>query len=289
MDPKLRSFNIHHGNFQLRILLLGISDLRIHEEVLEELEYKLMQDILTRNKLLDPIIVDAKTKVVLDGTHRLAALRKIGVKFIPSCLVDYSSSEVGVKRWIRGVKFGSEASNISFLRDISVKLVKERIDEAIEAVNKGERDLAIVNANTAYITHRRSKDAIECSWVLRKVEKYFRENGARINYLTMEDSLKLLLKGNIDLLLIYRPIRKKDVILAGKTGRLFAHKSTRHIISARPLGVDAPLSLLSGDYSEVNEKFVKFLSQRKLITLGENIVVKDRRYEEYVYMFSGLE
>ncbi len=42
------------------------------------------------------IAVDAKTGVVLDGVHRLSALRSLGCVRIPVSLIDYSSKDVVV-------------------------------------------------------------------------------------------------------------------------------------------------------------------------------------------------
>jgi hypothetical protein len=43
-----------------------------------------------------PIAVDKKTYIILDGHHRLHALKKIGCKRIPVILFDYQSPEIEV-------------------------------------------------------------------------------------------------------------------------------------------------------------------------------------------------
>ncbi|MFH0973699.1 MAG: ParB N-terminal domain-containing protein [Candidatus Micrarchaeota archaeon] len=51
-----------------------------------------------------PIIVDARFFVVLDGHHRLAALRELGCRFAPVQFVDYASAAVRVRSRRRGVR-----------------------------------------------------------------------------------------------------------------------------------------------------------------------------------------
>lgn len=47
--------------------------------------------------------MDYKTLVILDGHHRVEALRILGLKRIPALLVDYDSDCVKVTSWRDGV------------------------------------------------------------------------------------------------------------------------------------------------------------------------------------------
>lgn len=71
-----------------RVELVDIDDLQPHEEVMEDHAEELEQDI-RRNGLNYPLLVDADSKIVLDGHHRLHALKQIGVKKAPCFHVDY--------------------------------------------------------------------------------------------------------------------------------------------------------------------------------------------------------
>ncbi len=284
----LKGFRIAHGNFILNILLLRISELKFHEEIIGALKDDILHDILRRNLLLDPIIVEERNKVILDGAHRVAALKEIGANFVPSCLINYDSSEVKVKRWFRGIKLAERPQNIN-LKEISSKFIQKDLDTALNEVNKGRSSLALLGKDFSYVLQKKFRDSIECSWFLKKVENYFRENGARIYYLTNERAINSLLSGNIDLILTYKPIKKEEVILAGISGRFFAYKSTRHVVP-RPLRVNVPIDLLSmSSLKRANEAFIKLLSSRKLVGLGENVIIDGRIYEEYVYMFSDRD
>ncbi|MFA6330281.1 MAG: ParB N-terminal domain-containing protein [Candidatus Micrarchaeia archaeon] len=49
-----------------------------------------------------PLLVDKKTLVVLDGHHRLAILKKLGIEKAPVILVDYFGKDVSVGSWKKG-------------------------------------------------------------------------------------------------------------------------------------------------------------------------------------------
>jgi len=85
------------------LALVPLKVLRPHEEVVEQRVSSLEKDIRERGVLIRPILVDAKTMVILDGHHRVEALRRIGARRIPAVLVDYDSDCVTVGSWREGV------------------------------------------------------------------------------------------------------------------------------------------------------------------------------------------
>lgn len=78
------------------IKLVLIAKLRAHEQVcpqrLEQLLAKIKQD----GRLKNPIVVDRKTSVILDGHHRVESLRRLGCRVVPIMAVDYFSDQVKV-------------------------------------------------------------------------------------------------------------------------------------------------------------------------------------------------
>ncbi|HUV46669.1 MAG TPA: ParB N-terminal domain-containing protein [Candidatus Bathyarchaeia archaeon] len=79
-----------------KITLLLINKLKTHEAVCQRRVLELMGQIKKEGYLKNPVVVDKETLVLLDGHHRLAALKKIGVKRIPAFLIDYKNSKVKV-------------------------------------------------------------------------------------------------------------------------------------------------------------------------------------------------
>lgn len=77
--------------------------LRPHEDVVEGRFRGLADQILLDGFIRYPILVDSRTLVVLDGRHRLAAAKLLGLRFIPAILVDYDGDRVSVSSWRDGV------------------------------------------------------------------------------------------------------------------------------------------------------------------------------------------
>ena len=78
------------------ICLIDLEKLKEHEEIRPDYLEELKNEILSDGILKMPIAVDKKTYIILDGHHRLHALKKIGCKRIPVILFDYQSPEIKV-------------------------------------------------------------------------------------------------------------------------------------------------------------------------------------------------
>ncbi len=78
------------------VCFVDLGTLREHEEIRPEYLEQLKDEILSDGILKMPIAVDKTTYIILDGHHRLHALKKIGCKRIPVILFDYQSPEIEV-------------------------------------------------------------------------------------------------------------------------------------------------------------------------------------------------
>ena len=81
------------------ICFIELEALKEHEEIRPDYLEQLKNEILSDGILKMPIAVDKNTYIILDGHHRLHALRKIGCKRIPVILFDYQSPEIEVIPW----------------------------------------------------------------------------------------------------------------------------------------------------------------------------------------------
>jgi cysteine synthase/O-phosphoserine sulfhydrylase/cystathionine beta-synthase len=79
--------------------LIELDKLRQHEEVDPEHLKELTEEIASDKILKYTIVVDEKTKVILDGEHRYNALKILGCKRIPVIYVDYNSPNIEVQTW----------------------------------------------------------------------------------------------------------------------------------------------------------------------------------------------
>jgi len=84
------------------IVLLKMEELKEHEEIRPDYLETLKNEILSDGILKMPICIDQKTCIILDGHHRLHALKRLGCRRIPCVLVDYQSPIIEVIPWREG-------------------------------------------------------------------------------------------------------------------------------------------------------------------------------------------
>jgi hypothetical protein len=78
------------------ICLIDLEALKEHEQIRPDYLEELKNEIVSDGILKMPIAVDKTTYIILDGHHRLHALRRLGCKRIPCILFDYQSPEIQV-------------------------------------------------------------------------------------------------------------------------------------------------------------------------------------------------
>ncbi len=82
-----------------KISFPNLKTLKEHEEINEIHLKKLIKKIISDGVLKRPIVVDKKTKIILDGAHRFNAFKIIGCKKIPVIFVNYDLPEIKVYFW----------------------------------------------------------------------------------------------------------------------------------------------------------------------------------------------
>jgi hypothetical protein len=78
----------------VRFALVPIRDLKTHEEADENRIKRIVRQIQSSGVVKKAIVVDSKSLIVLDGVHRLTALRMLGCYSAPAWLVDYSDDDI---------------------------------------------------------------------------------------------------------------------------------------------------------------------------------------------------
>lgn len=81
---------------------VAIDSLRGHELTSPDHLERLSNEIRADGFLKRPIVVDARTHVILDGHHRVGALRSLGCSKTPVYFVDYLSPLIEVHPWREG-------------------------------------------------------------------------------------------------------------------------------------------------------------------------------------------
>jgi hypothetical protein len=283
------SFSVRARGSTFQIKLVELGKLHIHEEIIPELLDSMVDATKSSGMLRHPIIADMNTLVVLDGMHRVAALKKIKCRYVPACLVDYDSPKIKVGCWYRTVS-GKASTNASLnlLRQLEIKLDKASIAEAKRALEDRKAVAAILSKKDCCAISAKASGIREAyAWVGR-IEKTFANSGLNASYETERDAEEDVKSGRAIAAVMTPRATKSEVLEAALSEKVFAHKTTRHMVPIRPMGVNVPLAWLTGDMSldKANAILLKHLSNRKSRRLPVGSTFEGRRYEEELLIFS---
>ena len=288
-EPLSFPYVIRHEQLELRIAISNIADLHLHEEVVPELLDELVRTIDSDGCLKHPVIVDDVSHVVLDGMHRVAALKRLGCILCPVCFVDYGNPVITVGCWYRAIKGpGMLGGVVAAVERMSCDVEQVRnIDE--ERIGVSPILAAVKNLEGDFLVRASFGDLKEAYDMVKAVEEGLRASSFEVSYETEDDALRMLRGAKVDAVLLTPRLTKDCIISTALSGEVFSYKATRHVVPARPLHVDVPLSMLRGDRAldEVNEELRRRLERRRLRLVSAGNVFKGRRYEESVYVFEG--
>jgi L-serine kinase (ADP) len=277
----LKGYSIADGRIPILITLRKTSDLRPHEETVAEDLKKLVNALKENPVLRHPIIADRFTGTVLDGTHRLAAVKQLKCNFIPSALVDYNDPQITIERWFRQFS----GSNLQNLENELMRLDPRKVslDECEDGLSK-RRWYATVEKPKSYLAFPvRGPDPYQMVQDSHRIEITARKQGARITY---QDNKDMEAGDSESLVMSTIKLEKKEIVEIVKKGKLFPPKSTRHLVPSRPLGGGVPIDWLQGsDFSEAQSRYLAYIQSRKVKRLPEGSRVGSRRYLEEVFLF----
>ena len=282
----MSSFIIKNPLIDLELKLVEIDKLHIHEEIIPDSVNKLSKAIEKDTSVMHPVLVDKKTLVVLDGMHRVWSLKHLGYKLIPVCLLDYNNPNIIIKSWFRTIEHEKKTSSDlkTDLEKLGYKLQKTTDDVMQKKINEKKYIVGIVTSDKSYGIPGKTGSTKETYEYIKKLEENLHSIGYTIGYETGDDAINKTKTGKVLAAITAPQITKKDVVDVALAGEVFVHKSTRHVIPARPLFVNVPLKWLNMKADDANKLLVEYLSKRKLKHLPAGQIL-DRRYEEELYVF----
>ncbi|MEM3853306.1 MAG: ParB N-terminal domain-containing protein, partial [Conexivisphaerales archaeon] len=241
---------------------------------------EIMNSIKQIGLQLDPIIVDERTNVALDGMHRIKAIQELQLKRIMVAKVDYSDSRIGVERWVRAIK----SPSISKIEELKVALKLTRVESALEAmkmVDFGESTIALITKKMAFVSSIRLKGINRFS-LIREFDRRVAE------YETVNDfEIQNKIESGYALLYVPKPT-KEEIVESGLTRRLFPPKSTMHVIPLRPVNVRCPIELLNGKINdnEAANIFQELLSRMAKKMMPAGSLYAGRTYKEPLMLYN---
>jgi hypothetical protein len=276
------SYTIDGDGIRLDIALVEIDDLLLHEETISGSLECLIVEIELSGVLRSPVIVGGESLVVLDGMHRVKALRSLGCRFICVCFVDYASPGIKVDRWCRVV------SSPIKIEELSSRFGELGVIARAGSSHGGGESLLLMLEEGYYEMAAHGAGIFSGFATVSSIESWLRQNGHAIRYETEMDAAKMLEQREVGFVLCPPSIEKSHVLETAKLGKLFPPKATRHIVPARPFGVDVPLALLRDDVisvEEANHQLSKILENKSLRRVPPGYRWGSRRYDEAVYLF----
>ena len=251
--------------------ILPLDRLRSHEETIEFNLRKLRETMLNIGCLVDPLLVDARHNVVIDGNHRLSVLETLKCPNAACQIVDYADPKIRIGSWFpvsRTLGHGSIPG-----------LKCEKVD-----FETGMAEIARMRGIFMYAKKSAGGGNAECylcgspeSTVRSIVEQQRKAlsslEGKGLLYVPDDQHAEYLDAGYA---VLYRKIYTKDEIISeAVAGRQMPPKSTRHMIPDRIIRLNMPLGWLS-ETPEIAKKLMDS-SLRKRLTEGSI-----RRYTESV-------
>lgn len=287
-------FVIQSGKLRLELEIARLDALFLHERTLPRAEETLLSEFRSLVSFENPIIVD-RQNIVLDGNHRSYVLRKLHFLYIPVCRIDYLHGGAKLKYWFRLL---ANARDPGLLKKVIEELqgtleevadrraLENRLAETCSCfgVQQGKM-LAVVRFSEGSVA-----DAVGAYDMLETIQERLLEEGMKVDYIPCR---YLQEKSFCDCLtdeetVLWTPqLSKEMVVRAAMEKKLFAPKSTRHLIPARPIHVNVPARWLKEDVplEALNRRFVRFLQHKEMKHLPPGQVVNGRFYEEELFMF----
>jgi hypothetical protein len=244
--------------------------------------------------LQNPIIVDVNY-LILDGNHRAYAFRKLGFRHIPVCRVDYFHESIRLRCWYRLVEGVKEPDHFErLIKDMGGEYIRLKDkDMLVSTLEENHLYLGMQTGGSFSVIRfdqEKVYDAISAYECVEILQDEIIQKGAGLTYIPCDYVKEKDFKGpaqDNDFILYTPHITKEMVIDAGKMRKIFAPKTTRHLIPARPLQVNVPASWFKEDVScdKLNQRFDRFLRNKGIKRFGPGQVIDGRYYEEALYVF----
>lgn len=248
-----------------RLALVNIDSLRLYENPEEHRVAEITQSLDQTKTLINPIVVDPVSQVLIDGHHRVRAFKWFGISRIPAFHVDYWSDAVRVKGWSRTT-------------DAPPKVV-EREFQNPPSRNGGPWEVEARDGDGQLLAKRGFDDPRASAQYVNHIACRLEVNSFKVELSTEQEALRMR-KVHISTNPI---ITKSQVTETVKKGRVFPHEVNRHLIDRRPLELHVPLAAMTGETAF--QDHVEATCERQPLAVPPGYRQGSRVYEERVIRF----
>ncbi len=267
----------------ISLTILPLEKILPHESTIPSLVASVKKDIGRTGFQRDPIVIDRKTGVVLDGMHRRSALSSLGARYGLCVQFDYLDKALLLERWLRYFI----APDSEFLGDlislIGLKRAKS-FKSAIHAVDSSLASIALLSARESYISEPQY-DLLTAYQKLSRFDSLARSRNVEVQFHS-EDGREMLFTSESVFVLYPTKLDKNRILKLAKSRRLLPFKSTRHIVPVRPMGIYFPLNLLmQSDIGKCKKALKDDLTECRIDLLDRDAWYEGRRYSEPLAVF----
>lgn len=218
--------------------IVPVSELLQHEQIIESNLLRLKEGMLNIGQLVDPLIIDRKSKTVLDGNHRLKVLEIIKVPHAVCQLVDYESEKIRIGGWFPV----AQTINAEELKKTGFEVETVDFETGKNTINERGAAFMLVNKkiNTCDLVEPENYDLLGMIEAQKKVLGKFNKD----EFLYIADDMiePYLEKGSS--VFYRRNFTKKEVVAEAIAHRPLPPKSTRHMIPDRIIRLNMRLGWL---------------------------------------------
>ena len=287
-------FCIETEKLTLTLEIVPVASLFSHEQVIVPSANKLILEFKNLASLQDPIIVD-ENHVVLDGNHRAYAFKTLKFRYIPVCKIDSFSRRTKLRYWYRLLSHIQEKQMVErIILSLGGTLQAQPDRAALENALQANCFACGLQANGRYdlvcFPDNDTCDAVDAYHRLQELQDRLTAGGVALSYIPCKavkaDTFSSRLRS--DQAVLWPPrITKQMVVDCAKMKKVFAPKSTRHVIPVRPLNVNMPGQWFRENWTleEINAHFYSFLKEKRMKRFSPGMVLDGRYYEEELIVF----
>jgi hypothetical protein len=269
------------------IKVVPIKDLVFHE--IEEplrtkrLEERLMSDGFLKNPVIVGRIPNSDSKLLLlDGMHRVSALRNLGCDSVVAQFVDYFDNEVKVDAWCHLIQNCDRQDLLSKISGIrNVRLTKTSTKRARELLKQRRILCYLLFKNLDTFTVKGISDLKAAVSELSKIIGICHESSSVRRGSEAETRFLLMRQKMASAALMIPVFKKKEIVEFAIEKKKLPTGITRHIVPSRVLGLRVDLGLLKvempieGRNSIIQEMFSLRMANGKVRYYGESVLIFD--------------
>jgi len=274
--------------------IVPVASLLEHEQILLDKANRLIFEFQNLASLQNPIIVD-ENHVVLDGNHRTYVFKQLRFRYIPVCKIDYLDDTTKLRCWFRllgnissleMIMDGFEAAGCQIFPEDDKAALQKAMDTnpCTCGLQCLQQFFLVAFPDTV------SQDAVAKYDLLQRIQQELTAASISLEYVPCnavqkDDFCQMLTKQHA---VLWTPrLSKETVVSSAKDNKVFAPKTTRHVLPARPLNVNIPGFWLKEKVSleEINQRFEQHLQAKQVKRFAPGQIIDGRYYEEELYVF----